>query len=246
MQFRYLTLIVILLVCCAPKTPQVNLKNIDTDGILKKIQAGSDKRVTLKGIARVIARNKFEKISVRQVTVLGKNSSFHLETLAIFGQSIAALTSDGKQAVLLTRSDKTVFEEIENVSLSYFYPSVPPVIKVTELIDLLFGKVPFGLWSKDRRPFIEHKNNALTATYVNSRGSETVLYINPESGQVTSAEIEIGAGGPLHIEYSDYTNVTGVLFPRKIKLSYLSNELQINYEKDLILNKQTDIKLLAR
>lgn len=246
MQFHYLTLIVILVVCCAPKIPQVSFKNVDTDSLLKKIQAGSDERVTLQGIARVTARNNFDKISVRQVTILGKNSSFHLETLAIFGQSIATLTSDGKQVVLLTRSGQTVFEENENVSLSYFYPSIPPVIKITELIDLLFGKVPFGLWSSDHRPAIEQENNALTATYVNSRGSETVLYINPESGQIRSADIQVGNGGLLHIEYSDYTDVTGVLFPKKIKLSYLSNELQINYEKDLILNKQTDIKLLSR
>ncbi len=246
MQFHYLTLILILAISCAPKIPQVSFKNVDTDGLLKKIQADSDKRVTLQGIARVTARNSFDRISVRQVTVLGKNSSFHLETLAIFGQSIAALTSDGKRAVLLTRSGQTVFEEAKNISLSYFYPGVPPVIKITELIDLLFGKVPFGLWSLDRRPSIEQKNNSLTATYVNSRGSETMLYINPESGQVTSADIQVGSGNTLHVEYSDYTEVTGMVFPRKIKLSYLSNEIQINYEKDLILNKQTDIKLLTR
>lgn len=245
-RFYYVILVVILVGSCAPNIQQANYKNIDTDKILQKVQADNNKRVTLQGIARVRVKNNFDNISIRQVTVLGQNSMFHLEALAIFGHSLATLTSDGKRIVLLTSDDQAVFEDIESVNLSYLYPGLPPMIKIKELIDILFGKVPFGLWNPDYNPTIGKENNALTATYINSRDSKTVLYIDPDNGQVMSADIEVRDNNLLHVEYSNYKSVNDVLFPKKIKLSYLSNELQINYEKNLILNKQTDIRLLFR
>ncbi len=245
-RFYYVILVVVLAGSCALSLEQVSYKSVDTDKILHKVRTDNDKRVTLQGIARVRVRNSFENISIRQVTVLGQSSTFHLEALAIFGHSLATLTSDGKRVVLLTPDDQAVFEDTDSFDLSYFYPDLPPVVKIRELIDVLFGKVPFGLWDPDQNPVTGKENNLLTVTYTNSRDSKTMLYINPYNGQIMSADIETGDNNLLHVEYSNYKSINGLLFPKKIKLSYLSNELQINYEKDLILNKETDIRLPFR
>ncbi len=243
-QFFYIMIIVSSVVSCAPKITPINYETIDVEKILENIHVENNKRVSLQGVARVRAINNSDNISIKQVTILGQNYAFHIEALAILGYSVAALTSDGKKILFRTRNKQTVFEDAQNFNLSYFYPGISSTIKMREMIDILFGKVPFGLWGSDHDPFIS-KGNFLIVKYINSIGTETVLHIDPINKCIKTADIEIDDNN-LRIEYSDYTVTNNLFFPRKIKLSYLSNKLKIVYEKGLVLNKQVNTSLLLR
>ena len=244
-RFKYLIHIVILIAAgsCAPKITPVDFETVDVDGILEKIENENREISTLQGIARVRAKNKFDSLSIRQVTILETPYMFRLEALAAFGQSLAVVTSNGEQVVFKTRGEEVVFQDVRKFNLTYFYPGIPPEIRTKELIDLLLGKVPFGLWIKDYELSFSESDNLLIVKYINSNNTNTVLYLDPVNEYVTAADIEIDNENILRIDYSNYKSIGDIRFPKNISLNYLSNELKISYEKDLLLNKQVDAGL---
>ena len=246
MRFCYIVFLLLSLSSCNPRITSINYEDVDLDKILEEIQIENNKRRTLQGIARVRAKNNFDSLSVRQVTILEPPYMFRLEAMAAFGQTVAVVVSNGERVVYRTRDEQVVFEDVEKFKLAYFYPGIPSVIKTKELIDLLLGKVPFGLWGSDYDLSTNKEGSLLVAKYINSNGTQTVLYLDPVNKFIKAADIWVDGGNVLHIEYSDYTSIDNVRFPKKIALSYLSNELKIGYEKDLILNKQADTSLFLK
>ena len=225
---------------CAPKVTPIDYENLDVERILDNIQSRSNKLNSLQGIARVRAKNNFDNLSIRQVTILETPYMFRLEALAAFGQSLAVVTSNGEQVVFRTRGEEVVFEDVRKFNLTYFYPGVPSEIKTKELIDLLLGKIPFGLWESNYDLSVDKEENLLVVKYINSNNTQTVLYLDPVNEYVRAADIGIEDENILRINYSDYSKIDNVQFPKNISLSYQSNELKIRYEKDLILNKQVE------
>ncbi|MGI9533860.1 MAG: DUF4292 domain-containing protein [Thermodesulfobacteriota bacterium] len=243
MRLFYLVLLIFSISSCAPVIAPVNFENLDVNKILENIQRENNEINTLQGIARVRAKNNFDNVSIRQVTVVETPYMFRLEALAAFGQSLAVVTSNGEQVIFKTRGEEVVFDDVKQFNLTYFYPGIPNEIKTKELIDLLLGKVPFGLWGKDYDLSVNKNDNLLVVKYINSNKTQTVLYLDPVNEYVKAADIGINDEDIMHIDYSDYKNIGNLRFPKNISLNYISNELKIRYEKDLILNKQIDAGL---
>ncbi|MGI9553347.1 MAG: DUF4292 domain-containing protein [Thermodesulfobacteriota bacterium] len=243
MRLFYILVLIFSIGSCAPKIAPVNFENLDVDNILEEIQRENSEINTLQGIARVRAKNNFDNVSIRQVTVVETPYMFRLEALAAFGQSLAVVTSNGQQVVFKTRGEEVVFDDVKQFNLTYFYPGIPDEIKTKELIDLLLGKVPFGLWGEDYEISFNDNKNLLVVKYINSNKSQTVLYLDPVKEHVKAADIVIDDENIMHIDYSEYKNFGNLKFPKKISLIYISNEIKISYEKDLILNKQIDAGL---
>ena len=246
MRFCYIVIILLSVSSCLPKVISINYESLDLDEILEKIGTENNKRKTLQGIARIRAKNNFDSFSVKQVTILESPHMFRLEAIAAFGQTFAMVVSNGERVVFKTRDEQIVFEDVKKFSLTYFYPGVPSVIGTKELVDLLLGKVPFGLWNQDYDLSVSKKDNLLIVKYMNLNGTQTVLYLDLINECIKAADIWVSGDDVLHIEYLDYINIDNTHFPRKIILNYLSNELKIGYEKDLILNKQIDTSLFLQ
>jgi len=243
MRFSYIMLLFFLVSSCAPKITPIDYENLDVDRILENIKINYSELNTLQGIARVKAKNNFESLTIRQVTVLESPYMFRLEALAAFGQSLAVVTSNGQKVVFRTRNEEVVFEDVRKFNLTYFYPGIPSEIKTKELVNLLLGKVPFGLWESDYDLSADKEDNLLVVKYINSNNTQTVLYLDPVNEYVRAADVGIEGENVLHINYSDYNTVDSISFPKKITLSYRSDELKISYEKDLILNQEVDAGL---
>ena len=246
MRSFFLLFLLISISSCAPKITPVDFDTVDVDKILEKIQKENNELSSLQGIARVRAKNNFDSLAIRQVTIVETPYLFRLEALAAFGQSLAVVTSNGDQVVFKTRKEEVVFEDVRKFNLTYFYPGIPSEIKTKELIDLLLGKVPFGLWGQDYDLSVNQNDNLLVVKYINSNNTQTVLYLDPVNEYIRAADIGIDEDSTLYIDYSDYRSIDNIRFPKNITLSYLSNDLKISYEKDLILNGQVDDGLFLK
>ena len=245
MKIFYLALL-LLLTSCAPKVSEINFETLDVENILKNIKDEKNEVNTLQGIARVKAKDNFDSISIKQVTLLETPYKFRLEALAAFGQSIAVILSDGEEVVFRTRGEEVVFEDVKKFNLTYFYPGIPQEIKSGEIIELLLGRVPFGMWENDYDVSFEGGENLLRVEYPNLNGTKTVLQLDPVTQTIKNAEIQLNEEEYVKIEYDDYNDIDNITFPNRISLNYGSNSIKIKYENDLVLNNQIDEGLFLK
>lgn len=239
-----LLLVCLSLLSCATKNVDINVEKIDIRDILDSIKSAHDDITTLKGFARVKALNRSDSVNFNQATVLQSPNMFRLEALAIFGQTVAVVISDGEKVYFRTPKEKLTFEEAESFNLSYLYPEVPSDLTTPELINVMLGKVPFGLWNEDLTLDIDDgSEKRLLVVYKNLNSTKTVLKIDPLYKRVENAVVELSSGDTLTIYYGEYIEVGGYFFPKKIKLLYSSNELSIRYDDNVSLNSDIENSL---
>ena len=227
---------------CAPKQVPVNFDEINVDDILEQAKINQQGLESLRGVARVKAKSSFDDLVINQVTLLQLPLKFRLEALAAFGQSLAVLTSDGEQVVFRTSNDQVVFPDVRNFNLSNFYPGIPREIKSAQLIDLLMGKIPFGLWSEEYATELDKEKGKILVDFTNSNNSNTLLTVDPSSANIERAEIVLDGSNILTIDYANFTNFDRFVFPKAIYLNYQSYELSIKYG-ELNLNDKIDDSL---
>ena len=234
--------VLLLFAACAPKQVPVNYDEINIDEILLQVKSNQESIRSLRGVARVKAKSSYDDLVINQVTLLQLPLKFRLEALAAFGQSIAVLTSDGEKVIFKTSNDQVVFPDVENFNLSHFYPGIPRELKTPQLIDLLLGKIPFGLWIEDYSVNINKEKGKIEIYYINSNNTETRLSIDPLTGYLERADVDLGNSNILSIDYTNYIKLDNLVFPKAIYLKYLSYELSIKYG-DLSLNDKIEDSL---
>lgn len=230
---------------CVPKEVPVSYEDINSDEILLQVKHNQESISSLRGVARVKAKSRFDDLVINQITLLRLPLEFRLEALAAFGQSIAVLTSNGEKVVFKTSGDQVVFPDVRNFNLSNFYPGIPSELKTRQLIDLLIGKIPFGLWNEEYDLGFESENGKLTVKYLNSSGTNTLLKIDPLSGNILNAEVYLDEENILKIDYTNFTKLDNLVFPKTIELKYLAYELSIKYG-DLNLNDKIEDSLFLQ
>lgn len=238
-----LLLVCLPLLSCATKNVDINVEKIEIRNILDSINSAHNDITTLKGFARVKALNRFDSVNFNQATVLKSPDMFRLEAFAIFGQTVAVVISDGEKVYFRTRKEKLTFEEAQSFNLSYLYPEVPSDLTTPELINIMLGKVPFGLWNEDLNLDIDGSEKKLLVAFKNMNGTKTVLKIDPLYKRVENAVVELSSGDTLSIDYGEYFEIEGYFFPKKIKLLYSSNELSIRYDDNVSLNSDIESSL---
>lgn len=242
---RYsLLLLLTFIVSCASKTLNLNVENIDIRNILESVERSNSAFNKLKGLAKIKAINPFESVSFNQVTVLDHPDRFRLEAIAVFRQTVAVIISDGKHVYFRTPRESIKFEDSKNFNLSYFYTDIPLELRTGELIDILLGKVPFGLWTDHKDINIDF-DGKLLVSYINGNGTNTTLLIEPLKKRVVSAEIELGSKENLVINYLNFQDINGFDFPMTIKILYSRGELIVNYDKNILLNSEIDNDLFV-
>jgi len=242
MRLHILILILFFFAGCAPKHVPVNFDEINVDEVLKKVKTNQESLRSLRGVARVKAKSKYDDIVISQVTLLQLPLKFRLEALAAFGQSIAVLTSDGEKVIFRTSNDQVVFPDVRNFNLSNFYPGIPTELRTEQLMDLLLGKIPFGLWTAMYDIGFDDLAQKILVKYENSNSLNTMLIIDPVSGYIEHAEINLDESKILKIDYTNFTKLDNLVFPKGIDLKYLTYELSIKYN-ELKLNDNIDNSL---
>lgn len=227
---------------CVPKQVPINYEDINVEDILQQTKTNQESISSLRGVARVKAKSRYDDLVINQVTLLQLPLKFRLEALAAFGQSIAVLTSDGEKVVFKTSNDQVVFQDVRNFNLSNFYPGIPAELKTQQLIDLLIGKIPFGLWDEDYNVGFDKEKGKLTLQYNNLNDQNTLLMIDPVSGNIEHAEVNLDETNILKIDYTNFTKLDNLVFPKTIELKYLTYELSIKYS-DLNLNDNIEDSL---
>ena len=227
---------------CAPKQVPVNFDEINVDEVLQKLKTNNEKLNSLSGIARVKAKSSYDDIVISQVTVLQLPLKFRLEALAAFGQSIAVLTSDGEKVIFRTSDDQVVFPDVRNFNLSNFYPGIPSELKTEQLMDLLIGKIPFGLWTAMYDIGFDEQAQKILVKYKNSNNNNTLLIIDPLSGFIEHAEINMDESNTIEIDYTNFIKIDDLVFPKNIDLKYLTYQLSIKYS-EINLNEDIDESL---
>lgn len=240
MRLVIVTTILIIFAACVPKQAPIYYENINIPEIMRLAESQQDKIHSLRGMARVKAKSKYDDLVIKQVTLLKVPLKFRLEALALFGQSIAVVTSDGNQVIFKTSHDQVVFPDVRNFNLSYFYPGIPTELKTEQIIDLLLGKVPFGLWSEEYDVSFDKSKQKLLVDYKNSNNTQTVLTLDPVSGYIEYADINLDGKNILKISYTNFTKLDNLIFPKTIYFKYLSYELSIKYSEINLNDKIND------
>jgi len=242
MRLAIIILFLFIFAGCVPKQVPINYSDIDVADILHRARTNQESIHSLRGVARVKAKSNYDDLVIRQVTLLQLPLKFRLEALAAFGQSIAVLTSNGDNVIFKTSNDQVVFPDVRNFNLSNFYPGIPSELKTEQLIDLLLGKIPFGLWMGDYNVSFNDVTQKLAVVYKNSNNQKTVLTLDPLSGNIEHADINLDESNILIIDYTNITKLDNLVFPKTIDLKYQSYELLIKYG-ELNLNDNIDDSL---
>lgn len=242
MRLTTIILFLIFFAGCVPKQVPINYDEIKVDEILQLIKTNQENLYSLRGVARVKAKSRYDDVVISQVTLLQLPLKFRLEALAAFGQSIAVLTSDGEKVIFRTSNDQVVFPDVRNFNLSIFYPGIPTELKTEQLMDLLIGKIPFGLWPENYNVGFDKEAQKMLVEYKNSNSLNTLLTIDPVSVNIEHAEINLDESNILKINYTNFTKLDNLVFPKNIDLKYLSYELSIKYS-EIELNDNIDDSL---
>lgn len=242
MRLVIITTILIIFASCVPKQAPIDYENINIPEIMRLAESQKDKIHSLRGMARVKAKSRYDDLVINQVTLLKVPLKFRLEALAAFGQSIAVVTSDGNKVIFKTSNDQVAFPDVRNFNLSYFYPGIPTELKTEQLIELLLGKVPFGLWTEEYDISFDKSKQKFLVEYKNSNNTQTVLTVDPVSGYIENADINLNGKEILTISYTNFTKLDNLIFPKTINFKYLSYELSIKYS-ELNLNDKIEDSL---
>ena len=241
-RLHILILFLLFISSCAPKQVPVNFDEINVDEILKQVKTNQESLRSLRGVARVKAKSRYDDIVISQVTLLQLPLKFRLEALAAFGQSVAVLTSDGEKIIFKTSNDQVVFPDVRNFNLSNFYAGFPMELKTQQLMDLQMGKIPFGLWTAMYDIGFDEQAQKIHVKYENSNSLNTQLIIDPVSGYIEHAKINLDESNILKISYTNFTKLDNLVFPKSIDLKYLTYELSIKYS-ELKLNDDIEDSL---
>ena len=234
--------LLLLIISCSAKTVNLKVENVDIHKILDSIKKSNSEINSLEGLAKVKAVSSFDNVSYNQATILEYPDLFRLEALAVFGQTIAVIISDGEKVYFKTPRESITFDDSQKFNLSYFYSDIPTELKTTQLIEILLGKIPFGLWDENKIIGISEERE-LFVNYKNDNETYTSIYFNPINGEINTMIIELSNGENLRINYSDYNRIGDNNFPKTIEILYAKGQLIIKYGKDILLNSEVDSNL---
>ena len=225
---------------CTSKVIDIHVQNLNVDEILEGILESQNEIHTIKGIARVVIQNDTESISLNQVTLVKYPDHLRVELRALFGASAGVLLSNSENVVLLFRGKRYEYLDPYQFSLSVLYPEIPYYLQIENLIDLLVGRVPFGLWTDGFEFNIDQDSRYLAFSYFNHLNTVTTLYVDSRNLRITNVKIGLKDGEEITINYNDFEKIDGVEFPRKIKLISSTSTLTITYTDTVKINTEIE------
>lgn len=214
-----------------------------TDEILKGLEIAHERVNSLKGLANVNAVASDNGANVKEVMVVKRPGKLRFETIGLFGSPILVMATDGLMLTMhMPAENRFSRRELSSAAIPFPFN----LLGAGEVADIFLGSTPVVQYSSSRIEYSDNGNYLLT---LGSSDGLKKQVISLEAGtlRLMRSEIKDGERGiDVSINYSDYQDVSGISFPKEIKVksSPNPNSLIIRYE-DIELNPEIDDDLFV-
>lgn len=235
----------LLIASCAPKVPETNIEDADSEQIVKRIELFENGIRSVKGLAKVRIETPQDKISYTQVTVAEEPDFLRLEALNPFGTTVGFISSDGKYIYIISSSERGRYDSGEEFDLSYVYPGLDLRITAESLVNLVLGRLPYKIYESDVKPELSADSGLIKLSFRNGEsGGYDSIWVNSQNYRVEKAEFTISGGKRATLSFEYFSGlVDGHYFPRVIDLDAGDLSINIAYEPDVELNERIDSTL---
>lgn len=240
-RLRKTLLIILLLVSCAKKIVEIDIKNFELDDVITRVKEAERSVKSVQGLASVRIESPIDNVSYKQVTIAEEPNLLHLEALAPFGRTAGMLISDGEKVYVIFPKERTEFDNIKDFNFSYLYPQLPVDISLNHMVNLFLGRLPEDPDYDESSILIRADRNQIVLTLFKNKLKESVLWVNPENYRIEKAFIKLENGNTATCVFEDFIDFgNGVSIPRKIGLKVDEHSIQLRYDKDVRVNSNLD------
>ncbi len=232
------TLFVIYLAGCASGRHDLKVRESfpKADEILKGLESARERVCSLKGLANVKVVAGGNGASVKEVMVVKRPGKMRLETIGLFGSPILIMATDGWMLTMhMPAENRFSRKELSSESVPFPFN----LLAAGEIADIFLGSTPVVQYSSNNIEYPDNGNYLLTLG--SSDGlKKQVISLEAGTFRLLRSEIKDGERGiAVSINYSDYQDVSGISFPKEIKVESSLNpaSLLIRYE-DIELNPE--------
>lgn len=233
------------LASCGAKNETTKIEDSNLSSILEKIELYESAVRSLKGLAKVKIKTPDNKISYTQVTIAQRPDLLRLEALNPFGKTVGFISSDGTNIFIISPSERGVYDSTTSFNLAYVYPGLNLKITATNLVNLILGRLPDGVYNLKSEPKMSADGDQIRLDFFSSISSEqNSLWVNSLNKRVEKAEFWLDQGARAIVSYEYFDNlVNGFYFPRKIDFTSEGLSISITYQSDVELNEDVDKSL---
>lgn len=236
---------ILFLASCGAKKGDVQIEDDNLSVILEKIELFEGAVRSLKGLAKVKIKTPDNKISYTQVTIAERPDLLRLEALNPFGKTVGFISSDGTNIYIISPSERGVYDSSTSFDLTYVYPGLNLKITATNLVNLILGRLPDGVYDLRSAPEMSADGDLINLNFNSDSSSvSNSLWVNSTNYRVERAEFSLDHGAKAVVKYKYFEDlIDGFYFPKTIDFASEGLSITIIYEADLELNKNVDKSL---
>ncbi len=241
---KHLILILPLLLSCAKKTLEIDIKRFDIRDVISKVRGAEDSVNSVKGLASVKIESPYDNVSYKQVTIAEEPNLLRLEAIAPFGRTVGMIISNGQKVYVISAEERNEFDSLEEFDLSYFYPELPVKITLKNLVNLFLGRLPEEPDFINSRVLLGGDDGRIVLSLFKGAKKESVLWISPVNYRISKAMITLENGSIATCEFDDFIDVgDGAQIPRQIELRVDEYLISLKYDSDVDVNTDIDRNL---
>lgn len=213
------------------------------DEILKGLENVRERVNSLKGLASVKVVAGGNGANVKEVVVVKRPGKMRLETIGIFGSPLLIMATDGPSLAMHMPAENRFFrKELSSEDVPFPFN----ILAAGEIADIFLGSTPVVRYSSSQ---IEYSDEGNYLLILGSSDSLKKQAISMEAGTLLLLRSEITDGErgiDVSVSYSDYQDISGIPFPKEIKIETSPNQgsLLIRYE-DIELNSEINDDLFV-
>jgi outer membrane lipoprotein-sorting protein len=189
--------------------------------VFREVAARQEVLHGLKGLAQVRISSPEKSFTNQQVLFARRPGFMRVESLSPLGTPLLYMVTDGKEIRLYLPEENRYFQgNFEPRALSFAFPLA---LHPEEMVAFLLGGVP--LMEPERISLRPDSKEGLWVLDLHSpsRGESQTLWVHPHSFHILRAKLN-RPGLSVHLLYSSFREVKGVLFPHQRRLA--SEELK--------------------
>jgi outer membrane lipoprotein-sorting protein len=201
-----------------PPSPESLLEQVDAR--LRALQG-------LKGLAQVKVSSTEKNFSAQEVLFVRRPAFLRIESLGPLGTPQLYLVTDGHELSLYNPGENRYY--LGQATARHLSSALPVSLEPEEVVAFLLGGLPLSDYEISSVRADREEGLWILDLISTSRGERQSLWIHPQSFHILSAEFH-RPGSSHRLTFSDFHQVQGFLFPKRIHFTSLESKAQISAE----------------
>ncbi len=213
----------------------------DAKELLQKVELYQSSIKSVKGLARVKIKTKYDKLTYSQVTIATLPDMVRLEALNPFGKTMGLIASDGSKIYIFSGNEELVYDGGQPFYLSYVYPGLDLLLTPEDLVGLLIARLPKNGVISDNVSTEVTDGGTIKLIFKTDSGEDQTVWVNPVNYRVMKADVELWDGKRAQYRFSELKDIgNGLYFPKNIDFSTRDLSITIRYDEDVEVNTKVD------